>query len=180
VSDRVSGNGQPDALPPRGAGRRRSLITLGVLLLGLPAAFVIRAALDEGWREITSVEILEARDVIYLPGVQVFLVHDEPPLALSALSPHLGEELAFCAAGQNFVSLAHGELFDREGRYIDGPAPHGMGGFGVRVRDGIVEINLTQERPGPPLMDRGMPSASICTAEGSRLVRPGFVEPEAG
>lgn len=170
MSDWASGNGQRDELPPRGVGRRRSLITLGILLLGLPVAFVIRAALDEGWREITSVEILEARDVIYLPQIHVFLVHAEPPLALSAVSSHLQEPIAYCPANETFTELAHGSWWDRSGYYLAGPAPRGMGRIASRVREGIVEINPTVVEDGPP---RGAgpaetPSRRLCEYE-----RPG-------
>ncbi len=176
VSDRVSGNGQPDSLPPRGAGRRRSLIVLALLLLGLPLAFVIRAATDAGWRQITSVEVLKANDVIYLPDVEIFLVAEEPPLALSAESPHVGELLAYCESGRNFVSLAHGEMFDRTGRYIDGPAPRGMDRVAVRVRDGSIEINLAGKIPGPPRGSGLVPEEVPCNADQATPTRQGFVE----
>jgi hypothetical protein len=147
-----------------------------LLLLGLPLAFLIRSATDEGWREVTSVEVLRTRDVIYLPDANVFLVNDDPPIALDGSSPHLGEPLSYCASGRNFVSLGHGELFDRSGRYLDGPAPHGMDRIGTRVRDGIVEINLRRTTTGPPLSVRGEASGQVCTALNSSLIRPGYVE----
>lgn len=178
MSDLASGNGHRNLpLPPPGTGRRRSLVILAVLLVGLPAAFLIRSSVDEGWRAVTTVAVLQERDVIFVPDAHVFLVAADRPLALSSASPHLGEPMSYCAAGPNFVSLAHGETFDREGRYLDGPAPRGMDRVGIRVRDGVVQINVQQKIPGPPLDDRGTPTSSLCVAERVSLLRPGFVEP---
>jgi hypothetical protein len=178
VSDLASGNGHRDLPFPRpGTGRRRSLIVLGVLVVGLPLAFFLRSATDEGWRVVTTVAALEERDVIFVPDAHVFLVAADPPIALREASPHLGEPMSYCAAGPNFVSLGHGEVFDREGRYLDGPAPHGMDRVGIRIRDGVVQINIQQKIPGPPLDDRGTPTSTLCVAERVSLLRPGFVEP---
>ena len=175
MTDRVSGNGQPDGLPPRGTGRRRSLIILVVLLIGLPVAFVIRSALDAGWRPVTSLEALRTNDVIYLPDIEVFLVAEDPPIALSAESPHQGETLLYCEPGRNFVSLSHGEMFDRLGRWIDGPAPRGMDRIDARVREGAVEINLSGKTPGLR-KDQVVPDEIPCNADQAIPTRPGFAE----
>ncbi len=180
MSEAASGNGHRPILPPPGTGRRRSLFVLILMVVGLPLAFLIRSATDDGWREVTSAQVLEERDVIYLPDANVFLVAGDPPLALSGASPHPeGERLAYCASGQNFVSLAHGEKFDRVGRYLDGPALHGMDRFGARVRDGTVEINLRLKTMGPPVEERGRANPSLCFAENVKVVSPGFVEPDS-
>jgi hypothetical protein len=176
VSEQAGGNGQVEGLPPPGTGRRRSLILLLILLVGLPVAFVLRVALDSGWRQVTSVSILEAEDVIYMPELGVFLVDGDPPIALDAASPHQGEDLAFCPQGDNFVSLAHGEMFSRSGRYIGGPAPRGMDGIPLRVRGEIVEINISERIPGPPTTDPYLPEQAPCPADNSELVRPGFAQ----
>jgi hypothetical protein len=179
VSDLVSGNGQPDGLPPRGTGRRRSLLILGLLLLGLPLAFVIRAATDRGWREITSVEVLEEREVIDLPQIRVFLVPADPPRALSAVSSHLGEPIAYCPSSSTFMELAHGSKWDRLGYYLDGPAPRGMDVMASRVRDGVVEINPSivtdgpQRGAGPPMK----PTGPFCEYEDADDASGGFLQP---
>jgi hypothetical protein len=178
MSDLASGNGHRDLpLPPRGTGRRRSLIILGLLVVGLPLAFFLRSAVDEGWRVVTTVAALEDRDVIYVANAHVFLVAADPSIALREASPHLGEPLSYCADGQNFVSLAYGSLFDREGRYIDGPAPRGMDRVGIRTQDGVVQINLQEKIPGPPREQRGTVMGPLCIPEKVSLLRPGFVEP---
>ncbi|MGH2692338.1 MAG: hypothetical protein ACRDHM_07510 [Actinomycetota bacterium] len=179
MSDRASGNGQADALPPRGVGRRRSLLILVLLLLGLPLAFVIREATDDGWREVTSVEVLEEREVIYLPQIRVFLVHADPPRALSAVSSHLGEPIAYCASSSTFEELAHGSKWSPLGYYMDGPAPRGMDRIATRARDGVVEINVSVVTDGPP---RGAGSRPAVTGPFCEYERPedasgGFLPP---
>ena len=146
------------------------------MLLGLPAAFFLRVALDEGWRGVTTASTLEAEDVIYMPELGVFLVHGDPPIALVAASPHQGEDLAFCPQGNNFVSLAHGEMFSRSGRYIGGPAPSGMDAIPLRVRGERVEINLSERIPGPPTTDPDIPKQTPCPADGSQLYGAGFAQ----
>jgi hypothetical protein len=180
VSDFASGNGHRDLpLPPRGTGRRRSLIILAVLVVGLPLAFLLRAATDQGWRRITSVDVLEARQVIYLPEPRIFLVHGTPPFALSAVSPHLGEPIAWCPSANDFEEMAHGSKWNRLGYYMDGPAPRGMDRVAVRVRNRYVEINAAMVAPGDP---RGSgpqlrPTGPYCHFEVPADARDGFVHP---
>ena len=146
------------------------------MLLGLPAAFFLREAVDEGWRGVTTVSTLEVEDVIYMPELGVFLVHGDPPIALDAASPHQGDDLAFCPQGDNFVSLAHGELFSRSGRYIGGPAPRGMDRIPLRVRGEGVQINISERIPGLPTTDPYIPEQAPCPADGSQLYRVGFAQ----
>lgn len=179
MSDWASGNGQPDGLPPPRTGRRRSLIFLVVLLLGLPLAFVIRSALDDGWREVASLEALEENEVIYVPPVQVFLVHADPPLALSAVSSHLDEPIAYCREASTFMELAHGSKWDRFGYYLDGPAPRGMDRVASRIVGGVMEIKVTNVTNGPP---RGAgppehPTGPFCLYEEPTDATNGFLEP---
>jgi hypothetical protein len=150
-----------------------------LLLLGLPLAFVIRAATDDGWREVTSMEVLEEREVIYLPQIRVFLVHADPPLALSAVSSHLGEPIAYCREASVFEEMSHGSKWDRFGYYLDGPAPRGMDRHALRVVDGIIEIHITDLTHGPP---RGAgppesPTGPFCFFEEPTDATNGFLEP---
>jgi hypothetical protein len=158
-------------------GKRRSLVFLGLLLAGLPLAFLIRGLTDEGWRQIASVRALEARDVIYLPDVRIFVVHEDPAVALSAISTHLEEPVAYCPSGDTFHELAHGSTWNRLGFYVDGPAPTGLERLATRVRDGIVEVNFTITHPGAP---RGAgpqlgPNGRFCSYEEPGDATNGFL-----
>jgi len=179
VSDWASGNGHRDDLPPRGTGRRRSLLILALLVLGLPLAFVIRTATDDGWRQVTSVAVLEERDVIYLPDAHVFLVAEDPPLAFSAASPHLGrgDPVAYCAESETFMEV-HGSLWNRLGYYLDGPAPRGLDRIAIRIRNRFIEIKpsiVTEGAPrgaGPKLGPTGL----YCTFNQPSEGADGFIE----
>jgi hypothetical protein len=150
-----------------------------LLLLGLPLAFVIRAATDDGWREVTSMEVLEEREVIYLPQIQIFLVHADPPLALSDDSPHVeNDPVAFCRSSETFQEI-HGGVFDRRGHYLDGPPPRGLDRIATRIRDGLVEINVSMITEGPP---RGAgpperPNGPFCSFEDRSDPVDGFLPP---
>lgn len=175
----ASGNGhRDDGLPPRGTGRRRSLIFLIALLVGLPVAFVIRSALDDGWRDVTSVEVLEAQEVIYVPQVRVFLVDADPPRALSAVSSHIGHPIAYCRESSSFQEI-HGSMWDLFGYYFEGPASRGMDRVASQVVDGIVEIKVTDVTQGAP---RGAgppesPTGRFCEYEDPADATAGFLDP---
>jgi hypothetical protein len=150
--DSAEGNGHRE-LPRPGTGRRRSLITLLVLLVALPATFVVSSLVGPGWRPVISVEGLEREGVIYIPALRVFLVStDDGPVALSARSPHLGGLLLFCRSAGYFQG-PDGELFDRDGTRVGGPSPRDMDRVGLRVRDGVVEAN-------PDIVTRGSATGS--------------------
>jgi hypothetical protein len=152
MSDWAEGNGHRE-LPRPGTGRRRSLITLMVLLVALPVTFVVSSLLGPGWGPVISVERLEREGIIYVPAALVFVVSTENgPVALSARSPHLGHRLLFCRSAQYFQGR-HGESFDRDGTHAHGPSPRDLDRLGVRVRDGLVEVN-------PEMVTRGSASGS--------------------
>lgn len=134
---------------PRGQGRRRSLILLGVLLVGLPAAFLLRTFLG-GWQTVMTTEALERSGVAYIRNAGVFIVStDRGPLALSGTSPHLDHGLQFCRSSQTFIGT-HGEVFDRRGFYLDGPAARGMDRVAVQASEGMVQVDADEVTPGPP------------------------------
>lgn len=150
------------------------MLILGLLVVGLPLAFVIRSTTDDGWREVTRIEVLEERDVIYLPVVKVFLVHGEDgPVAVSAISSHLRDRVLYCRFSETFQER-HGSLFDRQGRYLSGPASRGLDRVGMRVRDGIIEINSTILHEGPSrAVPADLPSGDFCEIPGPEEP-PGF------
>jgi hypothetical protein len=125
------------------------LVILMVLLLALPAAFVLRSVLG-GWTTVMSVRALNEADVVYVENLGVFVVSTGGrPVALSEASPHLGHRLVFCHAADVFQGK-DGEVFDRRGFYSDGPSPRGMDRVAIRVVDDLVEIDAEDVRLGPP------------------------------
>jgi hypothetical protein len=149
------------------------MITLVVLLVALPLTFVVSSLLGPGWRPVISVEGLEREGVIYLPAILLFVVSTEDgPVALSARSPHLGHRLLFCRSAEYFQGR-HGELFDRDGTYAGGPSPRDMDRVGLRVSEGLVEIN-------PAVVTRGSATGSEVgeQREGPLCTVPGPEGPE--
>jgi nitrite reductase/ring-hydroxylating ferredoxin subunit len=150
VAEWAEGNGHPPRLPSRGTGRRRSAVTLLVLLVALPVSFLVAMVTGGDWRRVASARALEDRAVIYLRNLRVFVVQTEDgPLALSALSPHRGDRVLFCPFADAFQE-AHGALFDRRGFFLAGPAARGLDRVAVRIRDGFVEVDPSRTAPGPP------------------------------
>jgi hypothetical protein len=149
-------------------------VVLIVLLLALPAAFLLRMFLG-GWQAVMSVDALERADVAYIQNAGVFLVHTEgAPVALSAASPHPNHRLLFCPSSDTFQGV-HGEVFDRRGFYLGGPSSRGMDRVAVRVEEGVVQIDADDVRGGPP---RGAgppadPTGPFCEVPGPEP-RPGF------
>jgi hypothetical protein len=120
-----------------------------ILLLALPVAFLLRT-LFGGWQTVMTVEGLRRAQVAYVRNADVFLVSTESgPLALSARSPHLGHGLQYCRSSERFLG-AHGEVFDRRGFYLGGPAPRGMTRVAVREENGVVQIDGDDVTEGPP------------------------------
>jgi nitrite reductase/ring-hydroxylating ferredoxin subunit len=83
----------------------------------------------------------------------VFVVHDldGSVRVLDGVSPHdpVPKVLAFCETSQWFEDLWHGSRFDRDGRWLAGPAPTGMAQYEVVARErGRVRVGSRQ--PPPP------------------------------
>jgi hypothetical protein len=152
-------------------------VVLAVLLLALPAAFLLRMFLG-GWQTVLTVDALERAGVAYIQNAGVFVVAtDGGPVALSAASPHPDHRLLFCPSSETFQGI-HGEVFDRRGFYVGGPSPRGMDRVAVRTQEGVVQIDADDVQPGPP---RGSgppedPSGPLCQVPGSEA-RPGFASP---
>lgn len=82
----------------------------------------------------------------FVDGHPVFVVRDDDGevRVLDAVSPHSWEDftkvLAWCETANGFEDLWHGSRFDREGRYLGGPAPTGMAPYDLERRDGELVI----------------------------------------
>ncbi len=116
-----------------------------------------------GWTTLGRVS--DIRAVTYDAEHRLFVVpRSRIPLVLSAISPHrpeIAERLFFCPTGY-FVG-PHGELFDDDGRYIEGPAARGMDRFRARVEAGILVADLDGAVIGPPRTASGtLPTGPQC------------------
>lgn len=80
----------------------------------------------------------------------IWLVRDgQQWLAFSNQTPHpLGCEAIWDAKSKQFVEPCLGQIFDRDGVNVAGPAPRGLDQYPVRVTEhGSVEIDLAKPTP---------------------------------
>lgn len=173
MGDWVQGNGHRQALPPPGTGRRRSLIVLVGLLVALPTAYLLSVGGGD-WRPVATAPDLESEGVVYRAGLQVFVVHDDQaPVALSARTPGSGERVVYCPFADAFQD-AEGAVFDRFGHVLEGAVSRGLDRLAVRVRVGVVEVDVSARVPGPPRAEATEDvSANLCRVPGPEEP-PGF------
>jgi nitrite reductase/ring-hydroxylating ferredoxin subunit len=132
---------------------------------------------DDGWVTVGSVETLLAERVLYVPdhGVFVLPLSNGQLLAVSDDAQHIeGETVRWCAAVWVFIGL-HGELFDREGQYIGGPARTDLDLIPVRVDGPDIQIEAGTVFAAVDRSHALGSDASVCEGEETR---PGFVGPE--
>jgi phenylpropionate dioxygenase-like ring-hydroxylating dioxygenase large terminal subunit len=138
---------------------RRSLIVPIVLGSAVLVAGVIGVLLyvtdkspGAGWVRVGSVQDVRAEGVVWRPDLRAYVVMDPPktPIALLAVSPHLGERVVYCPSSTWFEEQAHGSKFDRVGNYVLGPAARGLDRLPTIVRDGMVWVNPSVVMLGPP------------------------------
>jgi hypothetical protein len=151
----------------RTPSRARRYLTLGVLVVLVAAALMAGYIRDRGWVRVSSVETLDARQVLYLPSYRIFIVaRGNSPVGLLGTSPHLGERLLYCRRAGAFQD-ENGDAFDRFGRYVRGPSPRGMDRVAVRIKGDDVNVKPALVNPGVPrsiLAD--LPRGPFCDPHG--------------
>lgn len=138
--------------------RGRLLLFTGVVAVTLlTGLLVLRFLVAEwspgaGWLRVGSIQEVRSQGVVSLPEVPAYVVVDPPriPIALLALSTHLGERVIYCRSSGWFEDPAHGTKFDRLGNYELGPAPRGLDRLATLVQDGVVWVNPNEVTLGPP------------------------------
>lgn len=152
MEDWVQGNGHRPQLPPPGTGRRRSMIVLVALLVALPVAYFLSVGRGD-WRPVATGAELESEDVIYHSALRVFVVRgDRGPMAFSARTPGLDTRVVYCPFADAFQDSG-GAVFDRSGEVLAGSVLRGLDRLPVRIRVGVVEVDVSARLPGPPRAD---------------------------
>jgi cytochrome b6-f complex iron-sulfur subunit len=91
-------------------------------------------------------------------------------MALYQKCVHLGCRVPFCEQSQWFECPCHGSKYNRAGEYRDGPAPRGLDRFPVTVEGGIVKVDTSDKRTGPPrgtVTVQPTPEGPFCVTIGS-------------
>ena len=128
----------------------------------------------DGWVEVGSEAAIRAEGVMYLAELGAFVVAtDSSIVALADGTQHLdGERVLYCAARGGFVG-PHAESFDRQGRYVGGPAASDMDLIAIRIEGGLVSIE-----PGGITLTPGRSAGTVpspgASCDGSEDP-PGFV-----
>lgn len=142
------------------------MILLVGLLVALPTAYLLSAGGGD-WRPVATASDLESEGVVYGAGLQVFVVHDDQaPVALSARTPGSANRVVYCPFADAFQD-GEGAVFDRFGHVLDGPVSRGLDRLPVRLRVGVVEVDLSARVPGPPPAEAAEDvSANLCRVPG--------------
>lgn len=146
---------------------------------------VVVGAVDDVVRRID-----DADGFLYLPSARAWLVrypadrldaaaevYDDATLdgmragfvALYQKCTHLGCRVPECISAERFECPCHGQIFNRVGEWVAGPAPRGLDRFAVRVRDGVVALDTGAVLDGA---DIGVLTVDGDVAEGGTACLP--------
>jgi cytochrome b6-f complex iron-sulfur subunit len=118
----------------------------------------------------------EAEIPVNVPSGRFWLsnIAGEGFVALYGVCTHLGCLPRWVDTNNRFECPCHGSKFQKNGRYIEGPAPRSMDRFETRVTftDGSVEETNAD---GDPIPLNGRTIASIAVNTGARVRRSGQV-----
>src|SRR5918996_601747 len=124
-------------------------VVLGVVVI---AFLTSSESTEAGKLVVGTVGEVESRGVIYVPEPGLYVVVTEDGfLALWDDARHVGDRVLYCSHDETFSSPAHGEKFDRKGRYLAGPASGDLGIYPVEVEGDNVVVDLSA---GPELPER--------------------------
>lgn len=126
--------------------------TLALLLtLAMAAAIATAMLLPREWHALGTVrELRGVPQLRFVAGKEIYLVWDgDTPLTLSTRDPHSGVcQIRWWTDWGLFADPCGGSAYQPNGDYWRGPSPRSMDRFGVRVVDGVVEVNVDQFAPG--------------------------------
>lgn len=157
---------------------RRPVFVLAILSLVLGVAVIVFLTSTDSANpdelNVGSVEEIESRGVVYVqePGLYVVAANDGF-IALWDDARHVGDRVLYCSLDETFSSPAHGEKFDRQGRYLAGPASGDMGTYPVEVRNNQVVVDVSTGPHLPGRSDGSFAHAELSQCDGSEDP-PGF------
>jgi Rieske Fe-S protein len=158
----------------------RVAVVVGVLavMLGLAGIVFLTSpqSTEAGAIVVGTVGELEARGVIYVPEPGLYVVATEDGfLALWDDARHVGDRVLYCSLDETFSSPAHGEKFDRQGRYIAGPASGDLGVYPVEVREDKVVVDVSADPALPERSNVNLVSGEMSRCQGAEDP-PGFFD----
>lgn len=156
-----------------------AVLRIWLAVLGLILTFGAVAYLwppGDTWSviDLGPIETVRHAEVSYHPEHGIYLVWTgDDVLALDDDARHTGEPVLYCEADRTFSSPLHGGRFDRQGRYLAGPARGDLGRYEVAVENRRVLVDMsTLEYPDRSLPPPETLGRTPCFSEGE----PGFYE----
>jgi len=143
----------------------RLVLPLAGLVLG--AVFLAAVLIDRGPPAPVGVALDGLKKkVFYLEEEKIFLTPTrEGFLALVNDSQHLRHEVFFCPTSKMFEAPAHGEIFDRYGRYYAGPAASDMNRVESFVEGTILYLDPAEVVETPNRSKTALePAGKLCLA----------------
>lgn len=125
-----------------------------VIVLGAAVVVVLTSSepSDPGELIVGGVDEIKSQGVAYVRGPGIYVVASENGfIALWDDARHVGDRVLYCPVDETFSSPAHGEKFDRQGRYIAGPASGDLGTYPVHVKGNSAVVDVSA---GPHLPER--------------------------
>jgi hypothetical protein len=135
-----------------------ALAVVGIVVAAIGVGLPGRSP-GPAWVRGAAMSVVHADGPVFVRSADAFLVAVSPgrAIAISARSPQMGEPVRYCSSDGWFEDPAHGSKFDGLGRYVLGPAPHGLDRFAVRYVDGVVWIDPAAVTEGAPRGTRHTP-----------------------
>ena len=152
------------------------LVVLVAVAAGVAAvAFLWPESEPSEATDVGTVREIAAAGVVYIGDPPLFVVATADGfVALSAFSQHVeGERVLYCSSSSDFSSPAHGERFDRLGRYVAGPARADLDRYPIRVDSGDVIVVTEELIPRRDRSDEHLPTRGA-SCDGPGEEPPGF------
>lgn len=157
----------------------RLFVVLAVLAVVLGVAVVVfltSGSTEAGEIVVGTADELEIRGVTYIPEPGIYVVATEDGfLALWDDARHVGDRVLYCSLNETFSSPAHGEIFDRKGRYISGPASGDLGIYPVTIRGDKVVVDVSKDPVLPGRSNANLVGGDVSQCDGAENP-PGFYE----
>lgn len=128
---------------------RFQVVALGIVILAIPGIlFAGLGSTESAWKTVDAYKEIDAR-VSLDEELGVYLVErGSRIIAFSNRGPWNNERVVYCASSQLFEAFRTASKFDIYGHYLYGPAPRGLSRYPTRVRDGEIQINTAELKPG--------------------------------
>lgn len=134
---------------------RSRLLAVAIAMSGLMTAWALTAEAKLGYplhlvqQGVTKMRLpVQTPDEVYVRDV--YVIRDGSQITVfDPFAPGTETRLVWCPREEFFVSPSDASLFDRSGRYVDGPATGDMAQYLVSISTETLELELGPKRQRP-------------------------------